>query len=58
MDRSKQTTKPDPVVSAATALQVFGVVILSIGLGFIHVWIGLVAFGVGLVLIGVAMELN
>ena len=58
VDRSKQTTKPDPNVTAANAIEILGAIVLSAGLGFIHIWLGVVAFGVCLLVIGVLMELG
>lgn len=58
VDRSKQTPKPDPNVTAANALEILGAVVLAVGLGFIQPWIGIAAFGVALLAIGVLMELQ
>ena len=47
-----------PKVTQANALELLGGIVLSVGLGLLHVWIGIVAFGVTLILVGVTMELS
>lgn len=42
----------------ATALQVGGLSVASLGLGVLHLWLGLLAIGVGLVALGIALELE
>ena len=58
MDRPQQTTKTDPTVTAGTALQVLGVIVLSVGIGLAWLWLGIAVLGAGFVLIGTSMELR
>jgi hypothetical protein len=58
VDRSKPATKPDSTTSAGTAVQILGLIVLSVGAGLIFIPAGVVIFGAGLVFAGTTMELG
>lgn len=57
MDRPRIAKRPDSTTSAAAqGIQVFGLIILSVGAGLIFIPAGIVLFGAGMVFVGIAME--
>ena len=58
VDRPRIAPKPDSTTGQGTAVQILGLIVLSVGAGLIFIPAGIVIFGAGLIFAGTTMELG